>query len=177
MTEAELKLLMVAGLAGDSRAQGALLSGCAIRLRAFYARRLTGRDHDVEDLVQDTLIAIHTRRESYDPARPVTAWLYGIGRYKLIDHFRRSGIRATVPIDDVPEVAIEGDGDAVLARIDIDRLLASLPGKQGAVIRLTRIDGLSVAEAADRSGQTETSVKVGVHRGLRKLAALLQGEG
>ncbi len=102
MTEADLKLLMVAGMAGDGRAQSALLSSCAVRLRAYFARRLAGRDHDVEDLVQDTLIAIHTRRESYDPALPLTAWLYGIARYKLIDHFRRNGIRATVPIDDIP---------------------------------------------------------------------------
>lgn len=175
MTEADLKLLMVAGMAGDGRAQSALLSSCAVRLRAYFARRLAGRDHDVEDLVQDTLIAIHTRRESYDPALPLTAWLYGMARYKLIDHFRRNGIRATVPIDDVPEAAIEDDGDTVLARIDVDRLLATLPAKQAAAIRLTRIDGLAVTEAAGRSGQSETSIKVGVHRGLKKLSVAIKG--
>ncbi|WP_242140626.1 sigma-70 family RNA polymerase sigma factor [Sphingomonas sp. TREG-RG-20F-R18-01] len=153
-----------------------LLSACAMRLRAYYGRRLTGRIHDVEDLVQDTLIAIHTRRESYDPALPFTAWLYGIGRYKLIDHFRRCGIRTTVPIADVPEIGVEGEGDSVLARLDIDRMLAILPAKQADAIRLTRIDGMAISEAAERTGQTETSIKVGVHRGIRKLRAMMQGK-
>jgi len=73
MLETRLKALMIAGLAGDGRAQEALLSGCAVRLRQYYARRLPGREADVEDLVQDTLMVIHKRRESYDHALPFTA--------------------------------------------------------------------------------------------------------
>jgi len=174
MLETTLKSLMMAGLAGDGRAHEALLSGCAVRLRGYYSKRLPHREADVEDLVQDTLMAIHKRRESYDVALPFTAWLHGIARYKLIDFFRRSGIRANVPIGDAPEIGVEDDGAAILARIDLERLLATLPAKQADAIRLTRIDGLSVRDAAAQSGQSEPSIKVGVHRGLRRLMTTLQ---
>lgn len=73
MQETTLRALMVAGLAGDGRAHAALLSGCAIRLRGYYSKRLPHQEADVEDLVQDTLMAIHKRRESYDVALPFTA--------------------------------------------------------------------------------------------------------
>ena len=178
MTEEDLKLLMAAGCAGDARAQSALLSACAGRLRAYYGSRLTRQEADVEDLVQDTLIAIHTRRESYDPGLAFTAWLYGIGRYKLIDHYRRAGVRPTVSFDDVSEDAVASEtdeNDRAMASLDVERLLALLPPKQATAIRLTRLDGLAVSEAAALSGQSEASVKVGVHRGLLKLTALLQG--
>jgi len=175
MLETTLKAFMMAGLAGDGRAHEALLSGCAVRLRGYYSKRLPHREADVEDLVKDTLMAIHKRRESYDIALPFTAWLHGIARYKLIDFFRRSGIRATVPIDDAPDIGVEGDSAAILARIDIERLLATLPSKQADAIRLTRIDGLSVRNAAAQSGQSEPSIKVGVYRGLRRLMTTLQG--
>lgn len=161
-------------MAGDKRAHGALLSGCATRLRGYYSKRLTGRDEDVEDLVQDTLMAIHKRRESYDPTLPFTPWLHGIARFKLIDFFRRSAIRQTVPLDDVPETPVEDDSGAVLARLDIERLLVSLPARQAEAIRLTRLNGMAVKEAAQRSGQPESGIKVSVHRGLRKLMMIVQ---
>lgn len=176
MLETALKALMIAGLAGDSGAHEALLSGCAVRLRGYYAKRLPQREADVEDLVQDTLIAIHKRRESYNCALPFTAWLHGIARYKLIDFYRRCGVRAAISLDDAPDLLVEDDSTAVLARLDLDRMLASLPPKQAEAIRLTRVDGLSVREAAVHSGQSESSVKVGVHRGLRRLMASMQGK-
>jgi RNA polymerase sigma-70 factor (ECF subfamily) len=176
MLETRLKALMIAGLAGDGRAQEALLSGCANRLRQYYARRLPGREADVEDLVQDTLMVIHKRRESYDHALPFTAWLHAIARYKLIDFFRRCRVRETLPIDDVADFSIDDEGTATMARIDIERLLAALPAKHAEAIRLTRIDGLSVKEAAAQSGQSEPSIKVGVYRGLHRLMNALQGK-
>lgn len=165
---------MLAGLAGDTTAHEALLSACSIRLRQYFGKRLAGRHADVEDLVQDTLIAIHHRRESYDASLPFTAWLHGIARYKLIDHFRRSGRRAAVSLDEAPEVMIEDEGEQVRSRLDLDRLLACLPPKQAEAIRMTKIEGLSIREAAVSSGQSESSIKVGVHRGLRRLMTSLK---
>lgn len=170
-----MKLLMVAGLAGDDRAYHALLTLTAERLRRYFARRLAGRESDVEDLVQETLIAIHNKRSSYSPSLPFTAWLYGIARYRLIDHFRREGRRATVPLDDF-DFADEDSSDAVLAAIDVAALLGRLPAKQSAAIRLTRLEGLSTREAAERSGQSEPAVKVNVHRGLGRLMARISGD-
>ena len=174
MSEAQFKMLMVAGIAGDARAYQALLTLAAERLRRYFARRLVGREADVEDLVQETLMAVHNKRSSYSPSLPFTAWLHGIARYRLIDHFRREGRRATVPLDDF-DLAADDASDSVLAAIDIDALLAQLPAKQAAAIRLTRLQGLSTREAAEASGQSEPAVKVNVHRGLGRLMARLGG--
>ena len=94
--EAKLQALMVAATSGHARAYHALLRLCAERLRAYFRRRLIGRDADVEDLVQETLIAIHRKRATYDPSLPFTAWLHGIARYRLIDFLRRD--RRTVSL-------------------------------------------------------------------------------
>ena len=174
VSEAQMKALMVAGMAGDERAYHALLTLSAERLRAYFRRRLAGRDADVEDLVQETLVAVHGKRASYSPALPFTAWLHGIARYRLIDHLRREGRRASVPLDDV-DLAMEPDADSVLAAIDVETLLAELPPKQEIAIRLTRLEGLSTREAAERSGQSEPAVKVNVHRGLGRLIAKING--
>lgn len=174
VSEAQLKALMVAGIAGNGRAYHAALTLCADRLRIFFRRRLSGRDSDVEDLVQETLMAVHRKRASYSAALPFTAWLYGIARYRLVDHLRREGRRATVPIDE-NELAVDADDEALLATLDVESLLAQLPPKQAAAIRLTRLEGYSTREAAERSGQSEPAVKVNVHRGLTRLMARLGG--
>lgn len=169
MIETTLKALMLAGLEGDRSAHEALLGACAVRLRHYFGRRLAGRPEEVEDLVQEVLIAIHRRRESYDTSLAFTGWLHAIARYKLIDHFRRTGRRASIPLDEAPEAMVEDEGEQVRSRLDVEHLLATLPAKQAEAIRMTRIEGLSVRETAGASGQSESAVKVGVHRGLRRL--------
>lgn len=175
MSEQKYQVLMAASLAGDAGAYRALLQLSAGRLRAYFRYRLSGRDADVEDLVQETLLAVHGKRASYALSLPFTAWLHAIARHKLIDFLRREGRRPSVRIEDVPELVSDDDSDAILAEIDIERLLDLLPPKQAAAIRLTRIEGLSVSEAAERSGQSEPSIKVNVHRGLGRLMAKVSG--
>ena len=89
LLEAKLRALMIAGLSGHSGAYRTLLSLSAERLRSYFGRRLAGREYDVEDLVQETLIAVHRKRATYDQSLPFTAWLHGIARYRLIDFLRR----------------------------------------------------------------------------------------
>ncbi|WP_439815867.1 sigma-70 family RNA polymerase sigma factor [Zavarzinia sp. CC-PAN008] len=172
--ENELKAWMVQGLAGDAAAHRALLSALAPLLRGYFARRMGAGAADVEDLVQDTLIAIHSRRMTYDPDRPFTVWAYAIARYKWIDSLRRR--RRHVPLEGLEEVLPGAEFEAASgARMDIERLLATLPPKQAGAIRATRIEGLSVAEAAAAAGLSEPDIKVSVHRGLKSLAARLKG--
>lgn len=166
---------MLAGSAGDAESYRLLLHLSANRLRAYFRKRLSGRQADVEDLVQETLLAIHNKRASYSPALPYTAWLHAIARYRLIDFLRREGRRSETPLEDANEPGVEDDSDAVLAAIDVERLLAGLSPRQAAAIRLTRIEGLSVRQAAQRSGQSEPSVKINVHRGLGRLIARVNG--
>ncbi|MHA6719741.1 sigma-70 family RNA polymerase sigma factor [Sphingomonas sp. RS6] len=173
-SEAALRAWMTAGMDGDAAAHAALLRALVPLLRGFFRRRMGG-DEDIEDLVQETLIAIHTKRGTYDRDRPFTAWMYAIARYRLIDHLRRR--RVALPIEEIEAILmIEGFEDALTARLDVDRLLAGLPGKQARAIRDTHIDGLSVAEAADGARIGHSDVKVSVHRGLKALAARLRGE-
>jgi RNA polymerase sigma factor (sigma-70 family) len=171
--EDQLRAWMSAGLEGDAAAHAALLRALVPLLRSYYGRRLRGAEADVEDLVQETLIAVHERRATYDRERPFTPWLYAVARYRLIDHCRR---RRAVPTADLEEVLIEeGFEEAEAARMDMERLLAGLPPKQARAIRDTHIEGLSVAEAARNAGLGESDVKVSVHRGLKALAARIRG--
>ena len=167
--------MMVGSLDGDAAAHAALLGALVPLLRAFYRRRVREGGDEIEDLVQETLIAVHTRRASYDRDRPFTAWLYAIARYKMIDHFRRR--RRLQPVEGLEDILVaEGFEDASLARLDVARLLDDLPPKQAAAIRDTKIAGLSVAEAAASAGIGESDVKVSVHRGLKALAARIRGD-
>ena len=171
-----LRALMRAGLNGDGVAHAALLRALLPLLRRFFRRRLGGQDDDIEDLVQETLIAVHQRRATYDPSRPFGAWLHAIARYKLIDRWRRSG--RVVALDEADDVADAFDfAEASNARADIERLLAMIPEKQAAVLRATRIEGLSTAEAAQKLGLGESDVKVSAHRGLKALTGRVKLAG
>jgi RNA polymerase sigma-70 factor (ECF subfamily) len=175
--EAELKALMVQSLAGDGAAYAALLRRLNGHLRAYYLRRLgSGRASDAEDLLQETLIAMHARRSTYDTTRPFTAWVHSIARYKLIDHFRRTRRRAEESLDDLDQFFSVSNSNAVEAGIDVDRLLRRLPEKTRRLVRDVKIRGLSTAEAAAQNDISESAVKVGVHRALKSLGSGIQEE-
>jgi RNA polymerase sigma factor (sigma-70 family) len=171
--EDQLKAWMVEGLDGNAASHACLLRALLPMLRQFYRRRLGDTD-TIEDLVQDTLIAIHTRRMTYDRDRAFNSWLFAVARHKMIDQFRRT--RPTCSLDDLGDLlATEGFEDEVNARMDIDHLLDELPAKQSRLIRETHIKGHSIAEAAHATGHGESDVKVSIHRGLRALAARIRG--
>ena len=169
--ETRLKALMIAALSGDAAAYRALLAALTLHLRAYFARRVGHAD--AEDLVQETLIAIHTRRATYDTRLPFTAWLHAIARYKLIDHFRRAGIRRTLPLEDAETVVAEQESETAGARRDVEKLLSALSPARQELMRQVKIEGLSTTEAAQRSGMSESAVKVGVHRAMKALSAMI----
>jgi RNA polymerase sigma factor (sigma-70 family) len=169
--ETALRLLMQASLDGDANAHRQLLGALVPVLRGFFGRR-TGDSALAEDLVQETLIAVHMRRASYDPARPFGPWLFAVARYKLVDAWRKR--RDTVALDGLEDMF--GDGgfeDEVGAKLDVSVLLGTLPPKQAKAIRATKIEGLSIADVAARDGISESDVKISVHRGLKALAKRL----
>lgn len=172
--EQRLRRLMAAGAAGDAAAYGDLLRELAPRLRSFFRRRLADRPTDCEDLVQETLIAIHTRRHTYDPGQPFTAWAHAVARHKLMDWLRRHHRREALHdwVEDREDLLfVDGDQASSDAGRDVLAMLDTLPVKQRESIRLVKLEGLSVAEAATRTGLSAATVKVGVHRGLKALAA------
>jgi RNA polymerase sigma-70 factor, ECF subfamily len=175
--ETRLRAMMLRSQAGDAAAHCELLTALAQLLRGYHRRRL-GNDADTEDLMQESLIAVHERRHTYDPARPFTAWVYAVARHKLVDHLRRQRIRTALPLDDFEDMFAAADQRGALDDSrDVETLLSQLPAAQSAAIRLTRLEGYSIEEAASSTGQSAASIKVGVHRGLKKLARLLGTAG
>lgn len=175
--EARLHDLMTHSLGGDNTAYRRFLDTLSGLFRAFFRRKLCDDPGHAEDLVQETLLAIHLHRQSYDPSRPVTAWVYAIARYKLVDHFRRTpASREFVPIDDVDDLFSGDAPDAADPAHDVDALLEHLPDKQSTAIRLVKLEDLTAKEAACRMGISEADVKISIHRGLRKLMALVAEE-
>lgn len=155
----------------------AFLQQLSRHLRAFLGKRLFGWPDDVEDLVQECLLAMHNQRHTYHSDQPLTAWVHAIARYKMIDLLRSKSVREALhePLDDAADLLFDTGADAGEARRDLASLLATLPERQRQAIALTKLEGLSVAEAAGRSGMSESAVKVNVHRGLKSLAAALKG--
>jgi len=164
---------MLAGLAGEAAPYRRLLEELSGLLRAYYARRAPP-GVDAEDLVQETLIAVHTRRATYDTAQPFTAWAYAIARYKLIDHLRSNRMsRMDVPIDDHQELMAADDHASTEGTHDMAKLLGRLPQRTRQAIEAVKLEGKSVAETAARYGMSESNVKISIHRGLKALASFI----
>nr|WP_280637035.1 sigma-70 family RNA polymerase sigma factor [Rhizobium sp. 16-449-1b] len=170
-----MKALMLLSLDGDEDAYRRLLHTIQAMLRSYYVRRIN-TVADVDDLIQETLMAVHQRRMTYDRNLPFTVWLFAVARHKLVDHFRRSKVRNHVGIEFLDDIADQFTFDAVTANMDVARLLDSLSPLQRDMVRQVRIEGHSVAEAAASGGRSEAVVKVSVHRGLKALASKFKGQ-
>ena len=175
--EDRLKDQLVRGLAGDNIAYQVFLTELSAHLRAFLRKRLVRLPDEVEDLVQESLLAVHNQRHTYDPDQPLSAWVQAIARYKLVDLLRRRSAHEMLndPLDEEMDIFSTADADAAEARRDLNKLLAGLPDQQRLPIVHTKLEGLSVTEAATLTGMSESAVKVGVHRGLKALAAKIRG--
>ena len=176
--EERLRGLLVLGLSGDADAYRSFLKELSGHLRAFLRKRLSSLPDDVEDLVQETLLAVHNQRHTYDAAQPLTAWVHAIAKFKLVDLLRRRACREmlTDPLDDEFDVFSSAETDAAQARRDVAKLLDELPDRQRLPIVFVKLEGRSVAETAGLTGMSESAVKVGIHRGLKALAAKIRNE-
>ena len=175
-SENQLRELLMQGQGGDAVAYHLFLKVLSAHLRAYFRKRLFQHPDEVEDLVQETLLAVHNQRHTYLPDQPLTAWVYAIARYKWVDLLRARSSREalTDPLDDELEVFASSDTEAMEAKKDLNKLLASLPDRQRLPIEHVKVEGLSVVEAAQLTGMSESAVKIGVHRGLKALAARIR---
>jgi RNA polymerase sigma-70 factor (ECF subfamily) len=164
--------LMVAAQAGNGGAYRRLLAEVGIWLRRYYMRRLPAAM--VEDVAQDTLIAIHRKRHTFDPSRPFEAWLTAIARYKWIDHLRSLKRRPSEALTD--DIGVEDHERAVISATVLEDLLRRLKPAQSRVIRLVKIQGYSVEEASAHTGQSVSLVKVNIHRGLARLSSVVRND-
>jgi RNA polymerase sigma factor (sigma-70 family) len=164
--------MMAAAQGGDASSYRRLLSEVATWLRRYYARRLPPAM--IDDAIQDALIAIHEKRHTYDPARPFGAWLAAIARYKWIDSLRALKVKPTEALDE--GISVPDHEEAITSAWSLERLLATLKPAQSRVIRLVKLQGLSIEEASKATGQSAALVKVNIHRGLRRLTSLLRSK-
>jgi RNA polymerase sigma-70 factor (ECF subfamily) len=175
--EPALRSLMLAGLEGDEASHKALLMRLSTHLRAYFKGQLMriGRGPaDAEDLVQETVMALHTRRHTYDRSQLFTPWVYAIARYRLIDYLRRTKKSVMdVPVEEADEVLAADDPEAVESTLDLETLMAQVSPRVSQAIRYVKLDGLSVSETAARTGMSPSAVKVSVHRGLKALSRLI----
>jgi RNA polymerase sigma-70 factor (ECF subfamily) len=169
--EATFARLMVATQAGDRRAYTVLLTEAQSWLERYFRRRVPAPQLD--DLVQEVLLAIHSKRATWDETRAFLPWLAAIARYRWVDHLRRVYRASEDELGD-HDASEDSEEEAVLARMSLERLFVHLPPSQCHAIELVKIKGLSVTEAATRTGQTESLIKVNIHRGLKKLSALVE---
>ena len=178
--ERELRALMTASLDGDAAAYHRLLEWLTSHLRAYYRQHFARIGHgptEAEDLLQEALIAVHTHRHTYDRSQPFTPWIYAIARYKFLDYLRRTkSSLKDLPMESVQELTAESNMTAVDSGLDLQRLLSGISSKAREAIQYVKLEGLSVSEAAVRSGMSESAVKVAIHRGLKTLASRIRQE-
>ncbi|MBS0255177.1 MAG: sigma-70 family RNA polymerase sigma factor [Proteobacteria bacterium] len=170
--DAALARLMALAQAGDARAYAVLLEQCRRWLARFFRNRIP--PGKIDDLVQDVLASLHAKRASFDPARPFLPWLAAIARYRWVDQLRRDYRGAEVELG--ADQAVDSDEEVITARLSLATLMGQLKPAQREAIALVKIEGLSIAEAAASTGQSEALVKVNIHRGLKRLAAAVESD-
>lgn len=164
---------MAASLAGDTAAYRRLLGEAGRWLRRYFARRLPAEL--VDDAVQEALTALHLKRATFEPGRPFLPWLAAIARFKGVDSLRSAGRNRTEELEEGLH-GVASHESASLSGIVMAGLFKRLRGSQADAIRLVKLQGFSVREAAAMTGQSEALVKVNIHRGLASLKAFF-GEG
>ncbi|MCA0910460.1 sigma-70 family RNA polymerase sigma factor [Qipengyuania gaetbuli] len=169
--EASMAHMMAAAQRGDREMYRVLLGEVQLWLARYFRKRVPPAQLD--DLVQEVMMAVHAKRATWDPTRAFYPWLAAIARYRWVDHLRKVYRSAEDGLGD-HDAAEDSEEEAVMARMSLERLFVHLPDRQVEVIELVKIEGLSIAEAAERTGQSESLVKVNIHRGLKKLSALVE---
>lgn len=175
--EDEWSRLMRLALDGDQVAYKTLLAALVphVRGRVRHVLARSGRGQaEVEDIVQETLLAVHLKRATWDRSMPLMPWLNAVTRHKTIDLLRRVGARGEVDLDDAVETlaAPEEGGER---QLDVRRMLSALDGRQRQIVEQVSLAGRSAAEVGGQLGMSEGAVRVALHRALKKLARTFKG--
>lgn len=178
--EEEWAAWMSAAMAGDTLAYHHFLKAITPYLRSIARRRCDqfgAPPSEVEDVVQEVLLAVHLKRGTWDTSRPVGPWLSAIVRNKLVDSLRRRGRHASVPIEDVMDTLEATHQEDGLDQADVGRMVESLRDPQREIVRSISLGGAGIRETAERLHMTEGAVRVALHRALKGLATLYRSDG
>lgn len=173
-SDAEFNKLAKMSQEGDRVAYGELLSSLIPVLNRFLAGKAPVEDR--EDIVQNVLISTHQALHTYDPGRPFLVWFYAIARFKLIDYYRKESSLAKIVEKVGNEIKFFTNQLGMQEElISLGDLICKLPPKQERVIRLMKLESLSIKEVSKITGMSESAVKVTAHRGYKKLKELATG--
>ncbi len=167
---------MEQSLEGDCAAYHRLLSLLTPALRRAVRARAESVGLDAEDVVQEVLLALHLKRNTWARGTPVAPWVAAIARNKMVDAHRRRGRRPEISIDSVVDTLRSQDEASEDSSLDLERAFAGLPARQRQVLQAVSLEGHSAREAAARLDMSEVAVRVTLHRGLKSLAALFRKE-
>ena len=173
LSSQDLAALMRSARGGDDEAYRRLLRHLALWLRVAARRGLAraGRGvEDSEDIVQDTLLAMHLKRDTWDDSQPLEPWLRAIVHHKVVDHLRRRGFREHLDIADYAESLATFQPVEESASADARQMLQTLPERQRTIVEAISIEGHSARDVGQRLGMSEGAVRVALHRALKILA-------
>jgi RNA polymerase sigma factor (sigma-70 family) len=177
--EEECAAWMRQALQGNTTAYRQLLQTLGDALRATVRQRfaLAGAGNgEVEDVVQDTLLAIHLKRHTWDPGEPIGPWVAAIARNKLIDVLRRRGRQRHVPFEDLEASLFATSTESEDSAADVAGILKQLGERQRAIVQLVSLEGCTCRQAGEHLQMTEGAVRVMLHRTLKALAELYRSE-
>jgi RNA polymerase sigma factor (sigma-70 family) len=160
---------------GDGAAFGTFLRQVTPPLRALIRARghsLPADQH--EDILQEVLLAIHLKRQSWRRDLPVRPWLYALARYKVVDAFRRRGAAIHLPIEEFADLLPDDHAPAPLAERDAERMLALIDSRSAALVRAVSLQGETTEDAGARVGLTPGAARVALHRAMRRLTSLAE---
>ena len=170
---------MRSALAGDQAAYRSVLQSLTIFLRSEVRRgfaRYGQGSSDVEDVMQESLLAIHLKRETWRTNEPIGPWVRAIARNKVIDSLRRTGRRINVPIDDVIDTLPAAEPTEHITERDAEQILSKLNGRQREIVQSISLNGSSIRETASKLAISEGAVRVALHRGLAALSKAYRTE-
>lgn len=179
MERPDFDALVSAVAKGDASAYRRLLEASARLVRGYLHAKIGGAlKGDIEDIVQETLLAVHLKYYSYNASMPFLPWLRTIAHHKLVDALRKRRMAQVVSLDDfMLETLPAAESAETDSALTLERYMASLNDKQQRIVKLARIDGKSMNEIAAELKLSVADVKVTLHRALRKLAHLAKEDG
>lgn len=162
--------------AGNRSAYVSFLRDITPVLRGIITARSGDAVANIEDILQNTLIAIHEKRHTWRDCDPVSPWLYAIARYKVSDALRSQRRERTVPFDGAEHEVPDTTAADPTVSGDIESLLAHLDDITAGIVRDIKLHGMSAEEAGARRNMTAGAVRVALHRAMARLASLAQSD-
>jgi len=155
---------------GDKSSYRLLLTNLRPWLMAYFSKRI--HKEAVEDLVQETLMSLHSKMHTYNPEKPFGPWISAVARHRWIDYMRKT--LKYIELEFNEEIFIPDENKERGAKDDIKKLLKLIPPAQAEVIDLVKLQEMTIEEASNKTGHSQSSVKVMIHRGIKKMAAAVK---